>query len=107
LAELWYIPYFIKPWVDIKKLNTIRTGIPLLFLGMIIPLFLKDHITIPRYFLISWMSLTILVIIAEAGQLLLPLRTFDILDIFWGGLGAYAGLVTGRFILTSIKKPSI
>ncbi|QMU27437.1 hypothetical protein [Adhaeribacter radiodurans] len=37
--------------------------------------------------------LTIFVLIAEAGQLFIPYRSFDWLDVIWGSMGSLFGLV--------------
>lgn len=71
----------------------IRTAIPFVFLGGISAIWLIITNRTWPIWIAAWISLIAIVTIAEAGQLLLPLRHFDWGDIGWGAAGAAAGLL--------------
>lgn len=54
--------------------------------------------------LITWLGLVAIVTLAEAGQLLLPLRHFDWGDIGWGAVGAAVGLVLVTALLLAGRE---
>jgi len=102
IGGLKFIPSWISTWVDSYTFMTIRTAIPLMGLGVFTGLFLNYQKRRKTWWLISWILITILVLLAELGQLYRPLRSFDWLDVIWGVLGSGLGLSL-IYILSFIK----
>lgn len=48
-------------------------------------------------------GLSLFILFAEAGQLLLPRRSFDWMDVFWGIAGSALGLLTGGLVIRSAR----
>jgi VanZ family protein len=85
-----FIPDWLARWSNIH--DSLRTAIPFIFLGFFSGLSLTD-LNKPRiWWLYTWFAFILIVIIAEAGQLFLPLRVFDWRDIVWGSAGDLCGL---------------
>ncbi len=98
------VPNWIAIWADKHENDNIRTAIPLFFLGLVSGLFLiLKRLRISKW-LLCFILLIILVLIAELGQLLLPLRSFDWKDVFWGAIGAAAGLCIMYILKLLFKK---
>lgn len=95
LGLLWFIPNWLAKWVDVSANDTIRTGVPLFVLGLVIGVWLSGASYSWHWWLGSWLILVMVVIIAEFGQLFLPHRSFDWWDITWGAIGASTGLIIG------------
>lgn len=98
-----FVPKWIANWADKHANDNIRTAVPFVFLGILTSSFL---ILRKRFslWLISWLMLVVLVIIAELGQLLLPLRSFDLKDVYWGALGAFIPLVLTYILLNLLNR---
>ena len=87
------LPVWVTDWTDTEQNETIRTGIPFLLLGLGTGIYLQIKKSSTRYWVIAFMMLVLIVSLAELGQLFLPLRNCDLYDVFWGALGAGAGLL--------------
>lgn len=86
------VPHWISSWADKHEYFNIRTAIPMTFLGFISSCLLSFRKSKLQVWIFVWLFLIALVILAEVGQLLLPLRSFDLKDIYWGALGAFIPL---------------
>ena len=92
LGLMWFIPDWLAAWTDADENDTLRTGVPFVGLGLIVGIWLcRLAYSWDRWFA-AWLGLVALVLIAEAGQLFLPKRSFDWLDVAWGAAGAIAGM---------------
>jgi hypothetical protein len=103
LGTLWFIPKWLAKWTDKRANGNIRTAIPFVFLGLIGGLLPARSSSQFVGWLITWLILIGVVILAEVGQLLLPKRFFSWADIGWGALGAFAGLVVA-VVVVSLRK---
>lgn len=87
------LPDFITKRTDSRRYENLRTGVPFIFLGLVIGLKLILKKASLRYWVLSFFCLTALVVVAELGQLFLPLRTFDLKDVFWGSIASFFTLL--------------
>ncbi|QJD80130.1 hypothetical protein [Spirosoma rhododendri] len=98
------LPDWLSRWADQDENMNLRTAIPLLFLGLVTGIWLVVTRQPLRSWGIAWLGLVGVVGLAEAGQLLQPLRHFDWGDIGWGAAGSAAGLLVegsfGRLLVT-------
>lgn len=90
--ELSFLPNWLVKWTD--EYGNLRTAIPFVPLSI----FLRAT-TSKSYCFCTCLSLAI---IAETGQLLLPLRNFDIVDIGYASMGSLIGLCI-LFMLNILK----
>lgn len=89
-----FVPHWLAAWADDHANDNKRTAVPLAILGFISAAFLLLNKVIKlKVWCATWMGLTLVVLFAELGQLLLPLRSFDWLDVYWGGLGSGLPLI--------------
>ncbi len=102
-----YVPAWLSAWTDKDTNMNLRTAIPFVFLGLLVAVWLlRTHQ--PWYqWVTGWLLLVAVVVIAEAGQLLLPLRHFDWGDIGWGAAGAAAGLLPCFLVYTLVRLTKI
>lgn len=85
------MPVWLADFTD--RYGNLRTAIPFIAVGFICGVrlvFLKYD---QKRWWQSWLLLLLAATIAELGQLLLPNRYPDWMDIFYGGLGAGLGLL--------------
>ena len=87
------LPKFVTNWTDRQENETLRTGVPFLFLGVVVGIKLLLNRMSLRYWMVAFFSLTGIVCIAEVGQLFMPTRYFDFEDIFWGSAASFFGLL--------------
>ncbi|WP_111307963.1 hypothetical protein [Confluentibacter sediminis] len=88
------IPSWIAYWVDAYRYNEIRTAVPMVFLGVLSGfMILSNKLDKKTWGIIAWLSLTVLISIAEIGQYFRPMRSFDLKDIAWGSIGSGFGLL--------------
>lgn len=99
LGSNWFIPSWLAEWTDSGDNSTLRTGVPFVFLGILVGVWLTASGKSWHRWLISWLLLILVVVIAELGQLFLPLRSFHWLDIAWGAAGAALGLSIVRILM--------
>jgi hypothetical protein len=92
LTKLWFIPAWLGRWTNVH--DTLRTAIPFIFLGFITGCWLITTNRRLAWWLTTLLAFILIVIIAEAGQLFLPHRVFDLRDIAWGSFGALTGLLS-------------
>jgi hypothetical protein len=92
---LSFVPGWLARWSNTH--DTLRTGIPFIFLGFLSGLWLGDSDKPRIWWLFTWLSFVLIVIIAETGQLFLPTRVFDWRDIVWGTAGSFFGLLISAF----------
>lgn len=97
----WYFPTWLMQWTN--KHGQLRTAVPFLLLGFLIELFLNSTTRFHQRVLI-WFGLLLIVTLAEVGQLFLPNRHFDCMDIFYGGAGAALGIMVANRIVKLFRK---
>ncbi len=88
LGKETYLPQWILDWSNTNY--NIRTGIPFFVLGYFIAL--KSRF---------WTSFSLcfgVVLLAEIGQFFLPGRHPDVMDVFYGALGALIGIGISKLI---------
>jgi len=100
------VPNWIAMWVDAYYFDAIRTAVPMIFLGGMSGLLIVFNNLNMKWWWLAWGLLSLLVCIAEIGQFLRPLRSFDSMDILWGSVGSALGLLMVYVIreLTTLKK---
>jgi hypothetical protein len=99
-----FMPGWLARWSNAH--DTLRTSIPFIFLGFFSGLWLADLNKPLRWWLFTWFAFVLIIIIAETGQLFLPLRVFDWRDIVWGCAGALSGLFAAAlFCIFFRSKP--
>lgn len=80
------MPAWLIEWTDLH--GQVRTAVPFFFMGFLGFLFNKNRLKAFLYFIAYSFTL---VLLAELGQLFLPLRFPDYIDILWGTLGSIVG----------------
>jgi hypothetical protein len=98
MGQVWFVPKWLAHWADERANDAIRTAVPLVLLGVLIGISLAWKNRPWTRWVASWAAMTGLVALAELGQLFLPHRSFDPLDIAWGAAGALVGLATVRLL---------
>lgn len=103
------VPDFVSIWADTFRFQNKRTAVPLFGLSIVLGLFLVFKKANIIWWLVTWVFLFSLVILAELGQLFVPYRIFDIGDIKWGCLGATTGICTVflPFLMFKLKKQKL
>ncbi|MDH4460399.1 MAG: VanZ family protein [Flectobacillus sp.] len=96
--ELSFFPNWLVRWTD--KYGNLRTAIPFIPLSVFLKVITR---TSNGKILLICITLSLL---AELGQLLLPLRSFDIGDILYALFGAVIGLLLELLFDTFRKKSS-
>lgn len=82
----------------------IRAAVPFVLLGLLGGLWVV-YTKQPWYFwILVWLGLVFIVMLAEAGQLFLPLRHFDWGDVLWGASGALAGITSTTVTDFALKR---
>jgi hypothetical protein len=99
-----FIPGWLADWADAGENDTLRTGVPFLFLGIFIGTWLTSFKYQWHGWIVAWLGLLLLVLLAEAGQLFLPNRRFDWLDVFWGAAGGLLGLALAKMAALVAKR---
>ncbi|MGI4738312.1 MAG: VanZ family protein [Janthinobacterium lividum] len=92
MGQVWFIPTDLAHWADEERNDDLRTAVPLVPLGLLIGLYLIRQGRPWAQWLLAWVGLSALVLVAEAGQFFLAQRSFSWLDVGWGAAGALAGL---------------
>ena len=105
--HLWFIPGWLSEWTDNHANGNIRTAVPFLFMGLCSGFLPSLHPRPVYRWLIWWGILVAIVIIAEAGQLLIPTRFFSFEDIGWGATGALVGIVISILITSVLNRISL
>jgi glycopeptide antibiotics resistance protein len=93
--ELSFFPNWLVKWTD--EYGNLRTAVPFVPLSI----FLKT--TIRKSYCFCFCTCVCLAMIAEIGQLLLPLRNFDVMDVGYASMGSLIGLCI-LFILNVLKN---
>ena len=95
--ESWYFPSQLVIWTNSH--GRLRTGVPFVFLGLLADFLPRPNEIKSLSFYLSYLLLLSLVVtIAEIGQLFLSHRHFDMIDIVWGVLGGVAGILISLFL---------
>jgi glycopeptide antibiotics resistance protein len=89
-----YFPHWLGAWTN--KNGNLRTAVPFIFLGALLELGFVNIQENWKKRINILILLTVIVFIAELGQLFLPQRHFDIADILWGIFGSMIGLYVGN-----------
>lgn len=90
MTGIQWLPRWLGVWAD--EFPRFRTAVPFLGLGGLCGMILISTGRRKRDWLIAWVGLTGLTMVCELGQLLIPRRVFDPIDVFWGSSGAAMGL---------------
>lgn len=101
LALSGVLPKWISNWADSYENWTRRTAVPFVFLSILIGIRLIITKAPLKRWLLNYILLIFLVILAEFVQIFLPHRIFDWRDIAWGVIGSTFGLVI-FYILNSL-----
>lgn len=92
MGLVWFIPHGLAHWADENRNDDIRTAVPLVPLGLLVGTQLIRQNRTWAQWLLAWVGLSILVLVAEVGQFFLAQRSFDWFDVIWGAGGALVGL---------------
>jgi hypothetical protein len=92
LGKYGFLPGRLAHWTDANSNMNLRTAVPLVLLGLFSGIWLNITRQEWYWWIATWLGLVIVVLIAEAGQLVLPKRHFDWGDVMWGALGAFGGM---------------
>ena len=93
--------HWFSDWIN--EYGNLRTAIPFFVFALFFE-FLYPWNSLKSRIILIVVSL-IIVFIAETGQLLLPNRHFDLMDIVFGLSGTALGLLTG-ILIKSLLRPS-
>lgn len=88
-----YFPIWLGKWTN--RNPNLRTAVPFVFLGLFGELLLIHNEKSLFKRSLIFICLIAIVTLAELGQLLLPMRHFDIRDIGWGAFGSAFGIGLG------------
>ena len=97
-----WLPQWLRTWAD--RYDQLRTGVPLVPLGFIGGIYLAWRRSPLPHWPMLWLGLSGLVLLAELGQVLLPRRRFDLMDVFWGSAGAAVGVASAGGLFYLILK---
>ena len=103
IGKMAFMPSWISSWIDDYRYSAIRTAMPLVALGTLFGVYLSYEKKDVLWWYGSWVLLTALVVLAELGQFLRPMRHFDFRDIFWGLIGSGLGLQV-VFMIKEVKN---
>jgi VanZ family protein len=103
LSLTWFMPHWLAAWADAPSHNTVRTGVPFIFLGLLAGGWLSLAAYPRGSWLVCWLGLIGVAILAELGQLFLPYRIFDWWDVAWGATGAMVGLTVSATMVNLLK----
>jgi hypothetical protein len=92
LAEQIPMPECIGRWVDSQNHENLRTALPFVLLGLVQGLRMLCNASGRKEWVRSWLWLVLVAGIAEAGQIPLPHRRCDVMDLLYGAGGAGMGL---------------
>ena len=95
IGEQVYLPNWLGEWTDAQQNDTIRTGVPFLGIGIVLGFYFQHKNTALKTWCLALLLLTSVGLLAELGQLFMPLRSFDLIDILWAFVGACIGLFLG------------
>jgi peptidoglycan/LPS O-acetylase OafA/YrhL len=93
LNKLGWLPDGVGTWADHPDNENIRTAVPMLIWGFLAGMILFLKRAEMRWWILSGLTGTVLVAIAELGQIWIPNRHPDFGDIFWGCVGLNTGLL--------------
>jgi len=102
IGTLPYFPGWLGKWIDAN--GNLRTAVPFVFLGAIMEMWFHKKMEFPQRPLFILSILIFIVSAAEIGQLFIPERHFDWIDIVWGTVGSVAGIVISAISLASMPK---
>lgn len=92
--DIGFLPVFpawLGRWINVN--GNFRTAAPFVLLGGAAEILFVGYRTRFRKRALVLLSLLGVVLIAELGQLYLPRRTFDWLDVMWAMVGAIGGML--------------
>lgn len=98
IGRLPYFPGWLGKWIDAN--GNLRTAVPFVFLGGMMEIGFYKKIKAPKRLLFILSVLFLIVSAAEIGQLFIPGRHFDWIDIAWGTAGSIAGIMIAALFLT-------
>lgn len=97
-----WLPQWLRTWAD--RYDQLRTSVPLVPLGFIGGIYLAWRRSPLPHWPMLWLGLSGLVLLAELGQVLLPRRRFDLMDVFWGSAGAAVGVASAGGVFYLILR---
>ncbi|RAJ94148.1 VanZ like protein [Larkinella arboricola] len=103
MSFVWFLPEWVAHWADVKKNADLRTAVPFVFLGFMVGTWLSRSGHPWSWWVLAVLGLTLVAVVAEAGQLVLPQRHFSWADILWGAAGSGLGLLMA-FLLLYINR---
>jgi hypothetical protein len=95
IGFLGIFPAWLGRWTNANANANLRTAVPFLFFGTIAEIWYFNTSSPFKRRVIMLLVSSLIVIVAEVGQLFLPKRTFDLRDIAWGITGTATGIITG------------
>jgi glycopeptide antibiotics resistance protein len=104
IGSLPIFPKGIGKWIN--HYGNLRTAVPFFLIAFLLEFSLEENSNYRKWILPGSLFL---VTLAEAGQLVLPRRHFDVWDIFWGMAGAFVGMGAGivaREVARRVSKRS-
>ncbi|GAB3928076.1 VanZ family protein [Larkinella terrae] len=104
MEQVWFIPDWLGRWTDKQSNGDLRTAVPFVFLGGLTGLWLLQTKSPRLWWFFAFIGLTIVAVIAEVGQLMLPHRYFKWQDILWGSAGTVIGLISASLAWLVIKR---
>jgi len=99
IGRLPFFPGWLGKWIDAN--GNLRTAVPFVFLGALMEVWFYKRIKVPQRPLLIISILFVIVSAAEVGQLFIPKRHFDWIDIAWGTTGSITGILIAALMLTS------
>jgi glycopeptide antibiotics resistance protein len=92
------LPHWFAAWLDQDSMMNLRTGIPMIFLGIFSCVSLSYNHNRFTTLLLSFVFACLLLLIAELGQYFIPGRHTDLADLGWGVIGNIVGMVIWFFV---------
>jgi len=102
LGEQVQMPDWLEAFCN--KYDNLRTAVPMVFMGAFGAWWIEVNGAGHKWVWIFLAACTLVVVVAELGQLLLPQRSFDWLDILFGIAGTCIGLFTGGMVCRLVRK---
>jgi glycopeptide antibiotics resistance protein len=100
-----YLPRWLLNWSN--RYYNLRTAIPFVAVGFLLEDYTEQINSIEKYhnkklnFIQNFAIATIIVCIAEGGQFLIKKRNPDLMDVFFGILGSFIG-VLGYYLINTV-----
>lgn len=96
------MPGWLAKWGNVY--HNLRTAVPFVLMGLVAGLYGVKRKKGFRFYGVCLVGMFLIVLVAEVGQLFLPNRHFDVMDIFFGVLGGSVGVAVG-YVLCCHPEP--